>query len=173
MLPKGVVVTLDKDELKVKGPKGELQLFLQKGLDIKIEGEKAFVRVDGKAPVASAIHGLYRSLLNNMVIGVSKGFEKRLSMVGVGFRAAIQGDKLDLQIGTSHPIKVAIPKAVKVEVEKSTLIKISGIDKQVVGQFAAAVRAYKVPEPYKGKGIRYEDEYVRKKAGKAAKGKTA
>jgi large subunit ribosomal protein L6 len=108
-----------------------------------------------------------------MVIGVSKGFEKRLSLVGVGYRAAVQGNQLDLQLGFSHPTKVVIPKSVQVSVDKSVTIIIQGIDKQVVGQFAATVRSMRPPEPYKGKGIRYEEEYVRKKAGKAAKGKTA
>ncbi|HEY5236231.1 MAG TPA: 50S ribosomal protein L6, partial [Rhabdochlamydiaceae bacterium] len=106
-------------------------------------------------------------------VGVSKGFEKRLSLIGVGYRAAIQGHLLDLQLGFSHPTKLPIPKTVQVAIDKSVLIVITGIDKQAVGQFAAQVRGMKPPEPYKGKGIRYENEYVRKKAGKAGKGKTA
>ena len=172
-LPKGVEVKVEKGEIKVKGPKGELQTMLKQGLDIKVEESQAFVVLDGSVDLESTFQGLYRSLLNNMVDGVTKGFEKKLQMIGVGFRAAVQGDKLDLQIGLSHPTKIDIPKEIKVKVEKSTLITISGMDKQVVGQFAASIRAKKPPEPYKGKGIRYENEYVRKKAGKAAKGKTA
>lgn len=172
-VPKGVELKVDNREIKVKGPKGELKCALKEGLDVKVEKEKAFLIKDEKSSLPGAEQGLYRSLLNNMIIGVSKGYEKRLSMIGVGYRAAVQGDKLDLQIGFSHPAKVVIPKTLKVEVEKSTLIKISGIDKQLVGAFAAAVRAMRPPEPYKGKGIRYEDERVRKKAGKAAKGKAA
>ena len=172
-LPKGVVVTSENGQVKVKGPKGELKSPLQMGILVTVEAEKAHVTLDGSCTLTTAMQGLYRSLVNNMVVGVTTGYEKRLTMIGVGYRAAVQGDKLDLQIGTSHPVKVAIPSTIKVEVEKSTLIKISGINKHTVGQFAAAVRAHKPPEPYKGKGIRYEDEYVRKKEGKAAKGKTA
>ena len=172
-VPKGVEVKLEKGEIKVKGPKGELQTPIKQGLDLKVEEANAFVVFDGSVEVESAFQGLYRSLVNNMVIGVTKGYEKKLVMIGVGFRAAVQGSKLDLQIGFSHPTKVDIPKEIKVEVEKNTLIKVSGINKQVVGQFAATIRAKRPPEPYKGKGIRYENEYVRKKAGKAAKGKTA
>ena len=108
-----------------------------------------------------------------MIQGVSKGFEIKLSMVGVGYRAAIQGHNIDLQVGFSHPTQIKIPQGVTVTVDKSVTIIISGIDKQIVGQFAATVRSVKPPEPYKGKGIRYENEYVRKKAGKAAKAKTA
>lgn len=172
-VPKGVEVKLEKGEIKVKGPKGELRAPIKVGLDLKIEEAKAFVVMDGTVDLASSFQGLYRSLVNSMVVGVTKGFEKKLQMIGVGFRAAVQGNKLDLQIGFSHPTKIEIPQGIKVEVEKNTLITISGTNKQVVGQFAATVRAKRPPEPYKGKGIRYENEYVRKKAGKAAKGKSA
>ncbi len=172
-LPKGVEVKESQGEVVVKGPKGELKLKLLPGLMLKPGEQKVVVLKDEGAHLPSALQGLYRSLINNMVVGVAKGFEKRLSMVGVGFRAAVQGSMLDLQIGFSHPTKIAIPKELKVEVEKSTLIKIFGIDKRLVGQFAADVRSKKPPEPYKGKGIRHEEEKVRKKAGKAAKSKTA
>lgn len=172
-LPKGVELKVEKGEVRVKGPKGELKTQLACGLDVKLEATNAFVILDGTVELESTTQGLYRSLINNMIIGVTKGYAKQLEMIGVGYRAAVQGNKLDLQIGRSHPTKIVIPKEIKVEVEKNTMIKISGIDKQVVGQFAASVRATKPPEPYKGKGIRYENEYVRKKAGKAAKGKTA
>ncbi len=172
-LPKGVELKGEKGEINVKGPKGELKITMKSGLDVKVEGENAFVFLDGTVELESAFQGLYRSLVNNMVIGVTQGYEKRLSMIGVGFRAAVQGTMLDLQVGFSHPTKIEIPKDIKVEVEKNTLIKISGMDKQAVGQFAASVRAKRPPEPYKGKGIRYENEYVRKKDGKAAKGKSA
>lgn len=172
-LPKGVELKVEKGEVRVKGPKGELKTQLTPGLNVKLEDTNAFVILDGTVELESTTQGLYRSLINNMIIGVTKGYVKQLEMIGVGYRAAVQGNKLDLQIGRSHPTKIVIPKELKVEVEKNTTIKISGIDKQVVGQFAASVRATKPPEPYKGKGIRYENEYVRKKAGKAAKGKTA
>ena len=115
------------------------------------------------------MQGLYWALIANMVKGVHIGFEKRLEMIGVGFRAAVQGSFLDLSIGVSHPTKMPIPAGLEVSVEKNTLISIKGINKQLVGEFAACVRAKRPPEPYKGKGIRYENEYVRRKAGKAAK----
>ena len=122
--------------------------------------------------LSKAMHGLYRSLINNMIVGVSVGFEKKLNLIGVGFRAAVAGKKIDLQLGYSHPTPLDIPEGLEVSVEKATTISIKGIDKQAVGQFAATVRSIRPPEPYKGKGVRYENEYVRKKAGKAAKGKT-
>lgn len=115
------------------------------------------------------LHGLWRQIINNMVIGCDKGYEKRLQMIGVGYRAQIMGKKLDLSVGYSHPTQIAIPQGIDVKVDKNTSIIITGADKQQVGQFAANVRAFKRPEPYKGKGIRYEDEYVRRKAGKAGK----
>jgi len=172
-LPKGVEVKTVDGVLHVKGAKGTLTYPLEKGISVKTEEDKLFVVADEKVEMARPTHGLYRATINNMVIGVSKGFEKKLSLIGVGYRAAVQGQVLDLQLGFSHPTQVKIPKGVQVTVDKSVSVLITGIDKQIVGQFAAAVRAKKPPEPYKGKGIRYEDEYVRKKAGKAAKGKTA
>jgi large subunit ribosomal protein L6 len=172
-LPKGVEVKMAQGQVKVKGPKGELSLPVKQGISFKIEGDKVLVHSEEKAALPKAMHGLFRSLVQNMIIGVSKGFEKKLSLVGVGYRAAVQGSQLDLQLGFSHPTKVAIPKGVNVSVDKSVTIIVQGIDKQMVGQFAATVRSLRSPEPYKGKGIRYEDEYVRKKAGKAAKGKAA
>lgn len=170
-VPKGVEVKFDNKKVKVKGPKGELVTPLPDGLTLKVEPDHLTVALDGAKEVTTACQGLYRSLVNNMVVGVSKGFEVILQMIGVGYRAAMKGDMLDLQVGFSHPTQVNVPKGVKVEIEKNTRIIITGFDKQVVGQFAATVRAKKPPEPYKGKGIRYENEYVRKKAGKAAKGK--
>lgn len=172
-LPKGVEIKTDATTIHVKGPKGTLSYPATKGISIKIEDGIVTVEQDVKVEMPKTTHGIYRALLNNMIIGVSKGFEKRLSMIGVGYRAAIQGQKLDLQVGFSHPTQISIPKDVQVTVDKSTMIIITGIDKHRVGQFAASVRAVKPPEPYKGKGIRYENEYVRKKAGKAAKAKTA
>ncbi len=118
-----------------------------------------------------ALHGLYWAMIKNAVIGVNEQFEKKLSLIGVGYRAAVAGTRLDLQLGFSHPTFLEIPKTITVAVDKGILISIKGADKHEVGQFAAAVRSIKPPEPYKGKGIRYEDEFVRKKEGKAAKGK--
>jgi len=172
-VPKGVEIKTDTTTIHVKGPKGTLTYPTTKGISIKIDGDIVIVERDTKVEMPRTTHGIYRALINNMIVGVSKGFEKRLTMVGVGYRAAVQGHKLDLQVGFSHPTQIAIPKSVQVTVDKSSTIIITGVDKHAVGQFAASVRAIKPPEPYKGKGIRYEDEYVRKKAGKAAKAKTA
>jgi len=172
-LPKGVELKVTGQQLMVKGPKGSLTMELQKGISVRIEREKVFIEQADAAELPKPIQGLHRSLINNMVIGVSKGFEKRLGLVGVGYRAALAGHHLDLQLGFSHPTKIEIPKSVQVAVDKSVTIVVTGIDKQAVGQFAAAVRAVRPPESYKGKGIRYEEEFVRKKAGKAAKGKAA
>ena len=171
-LPKGIEIKVINNLLQVKGPKGDLSLELKDGVSVKVEDGKATVEIDPSKDIAGKFHGLYRSLLNNMIIGTSKGFEKKLTLIGVGYRAAVQGTKLDLQLGFSHPVQLDIPKSIQVAIEKSTAITITGADKHAVGQFAAAIRAKKAPEPYKGKGIRYENEYVRKKAGKAAKGKT-
>jgi len=170
-LPKGTEFKKDGTKVTVKGPKGQLQLEVRDGFDVVVSEEQLVVTLPEGSPLDSAMHGLYRSLINNMVIGVNQGFQKRLSLIGVGYRAAVSGNRIDLQLGFSHPTALEIPKEIEVKVEKSTTIIISGMDKQVVGQFAASVRAVRPPEPYKGKGVRYEDEYVRKKAGKAAKGK--
>lgn len=172
-LPKGIEIKVADGQIHVKGPKGTLTMPLAEGISIKIVEDKVFIEKDENLEMPRTTHGLYRAMVNNMLHGVSKGFEKKLNLVGVGYRAAIQGDFLDLQLGFSHPTKLKIPKSVKVAIDKSTAISITGIDKHAVGQFAASVRAMKPPEPYKGKGIRYENEFVRKKAGKAAKGKTA
>jgi large subunit ribosomal protein L6 len=172
-VPSGVEVKLVGHKLHVKGPKGELIADFPAGLSVKVEDGKALVMRDEASDLNNALYGLHRSLFNNMVVGVSKGFEIKLSMVGVGYRAAVEGHNLNLQIGKSHPTKVAIPKGITITIDKNGVISIVGIDKHLVGQFAASVRAKKPPEPYKGKGIRYENEYVRKKAGKAAKAKTA
>lgn len=173
LLPKGVEIKTDGATIHVKGPKGTLTYPLVKGISIKVADGIITVEKDPKIEMPKTTHGIYRALVNNMVVGVSKGFEIKLTMIGVGYRAAVQGQKLDLQVGFSHPTQVAIPKSIQVAVDKSSTIIITGMDRQVVGQFAATVRAVKPPEPYKGKGIRYENEYVRKKAGKAAKAKTA
>ena len=171
-LPEKVEVKIADAHIHVKGPKGNLTHPCMSGIGIKIDDQRVFVTADEESGITNRDYGLHRAIINNLIVGVSKGFEIRLSLIGVGYRAAVQGQLLDLQLGFSHPTKVAIPKGVNIVVEKSVLIIISGIDKHLVGQFAATVRAKKPPEPYKGKGIRYEKEFVRKKAGKAAKGKT-
>ncbi len=172
-LPKNVEVTIQDGVVVVKGPKGSLSFPAVSGITVRTQDAKILVECDVKLQSKKTTHGLYRATINNMIIGVSKGFVKKLTLIGVGYRAALQGHKLDLQLGFSHPTQLIIPQGVQVEVDKSTTILVKGIDKQVVGQFAASIRAARPPEPYKGKGIRYEDEYVRKKDGKAAKGKTA
>jgi large subunit ribosomal protein L6 len=172
-LPKNVEAKVVDGKVFVKGPKGSLEWQGYPGLKVRTEEGSLFVEFEEKVKISNVLYGLSRATINNMVIGVSKGFERKLTMVGVGYRAAIQGHMIDLQIGFSHPTKLPIPKGLNVEVDKSTTIIIKGVDKHLVGQFAAMVRSKRPPEPYKGKGIRYEDEYVRKKAGKAAKGKTA
>ncbi len=172
-LPKNVEIKVLDGQIHVKGPKGNLQFPAYAGILVKIQDGNVCVECDEALGVPDEMHGLYRATLNNMIIGVSKGFEKRLTLIGVGYRATVQGHMLDLQLGYSHPTKVPIPKTVQVEVDKSTTIIVKGIDKQAVGEFAAIVRGKRRPEPYKGKGVRYEKEYVRKKAGKAAKGKGA
>ncbi len=172
-IPSGVEVKTDGKNIHVKGPKGTLSYHLIEGITVKVTDGEAMIEKNEKIDLPKPTHGLYRSLLNSMIEGVSKGFEIKLGMVGVGYRAAVQGNFVDLQVGLSHPTQIRIPQGVNVTVDKSITIIITGIDKQLVGQFAATVRAVKPPEPYKGKGIRYENEYVRKKAGKAAKAKTA
>jgi len=165
-LDAGVTVNIG-DEIKVKGPKGELAFVLPKGISIKQdEGSLVFTRKDD-TPDLRAKHGLTRALVANMVVGVTEGFEKNLTMVGVGFKAEMKGDKLVLNVGFSHPVEITPLAGTQIAVDKNTQIKISGIDKQIVGEMAAQIRAVRKPEPYKGKGIRYSDEVVRLKAGKA------
>jgi len=166
-LPDKVKVTVSNGNLvAVEGPKGKLSWELPKGITISIEGTTlTVVRANDERQVR-ALHGLSRALLSNMVTGVSNGFRRDLEIQGVGFRAAVKGDKLDLSIGYSHPVLFQIPNEIKVAVTDNTKISIEGIDKHLVGQVAADIRAYYPPEPYKGKGIRYSDEVVRRKEGK-------
>jgi large subunit ribosomal protein L6 len=168
-LPKGVEAKFDGKSITVKGPKGALSQDLPKEIRVILEEAAIQVKLDDLVQTGSNFLGLYWALIANMVKGVSDGFEKKLEMIGVGFRAAVQGRLLDLQIGLSHPTKMEIPAGIEVSVEKSTNIQIKGIDKRLVGQFAADVRSKKPPEPYKGKGIRYAHEFVRRKAGKTGK----
>ena len=167
-IPKDVKVQIAEKEIVVNGPKGTLHQALVPQVVVSIENENIHVSLSGAHLNEENFHGLYRTLIDNMVHGVSKGFEQKLEMIGVGYRAAVQGTLLDIQVGLSHPTKLPIPAGISVKVEKNTAIAISGVDKQKVGQFAATVRSIKPPEPYQGKGIRYVGEYVRKKAGKAA-----
>lgn len=170
-LPKGVEVSVSGTKVTVKGPKGTLSQEIAEGVKVAVLADKheVTVHMENETGESSRIHGLYYSLINNMIQGVSTGFQKVLQLIGVGYRAAVQGHLVDLQLGYSHPTKLHIPQGLKVEVEKNTRVIISGVDKQAVGQFAADMRSVRPPEPYQGKGVRYEDEYVRRKAGKAGK----
>ncbi len=167
-LPKGVDIQVARNLVTVKGPKGTLKQEIKDGIEVAVKDGS--IHVTAQRNGLKAYHGLYRSLIANMVEGASKGFTRNLEMVGVGYRANVQGKFLDLQLGHSHENKMAIPEGLEIKVDKNnTVVIITGIDKQKVGQFAAAVRAVRPPEPYKGKGVRYENEYVRRKAGKAGK----
>jgi large subunit ribosomal protein L6 len=159
-LPAGVEVTISAEQVKVKGPQGTLTLALTGQVSIKNENNTmTFAPVD-ESTAANAMSGTVRALVNNMVVGVSKGFEKKLNLVGVGYRAAVQGNKLNLSLGFSHPVVYDLPEGTKAVTTTPTEIIISGANRQVVGQVAAEVRAFRPPEPYKGKGVRYSDEVV-------------
>jgi large subunit ribosomal protein L6 len=159
-LPKGVEATLAAEALSIKGPLGTLSQRLRGDVKIEKDGDKLVFKALDDSDEANAMSGTLRALAANMVLGVTKGFEKRLTLVGVGYRAQAQGDKLNLALGFSHPVVHAMPKGVKVETPSQTEIVLKGLDKQLVGQVAAEVRAYRAPEPYKGKGVRYSDEQV-------------
>jgi large subunit ribosomal protein L6 len=160
LVPKGVEVKVSDADISVKGPLGTLVQRVAPGVKIKQDGDKVLFDVADESQAANAMSGTMRALVNNMVSGVTKGFEKKLALVGTGYRAQAQGDKLSLSLGFSHPVVHSMPKGVKVETPTQTEIVIKGVDKQQVGQVAAEVRAYRPPEPYKGKGVRYADEKV-------------
>jgi large subunit ribosomal protein L6 len=165
-LPDKVAVKIDGGQVSVEGPKGSLALQLPEGITIEPEESQVVVRRATEHRRHRALHGTVRSLVANMMAGVSQGFSKELEIQGVGFRAVVKGKELDLSLGRSHPILHPIPDGITVTVTNNTKIRVEGIDKQVVGQFAAEVRSYHPPEPYKGKGVRYVGEYVRRKEGK-------
>jgi len=167
-VPKTVNVTLDKNEARVKGPKGELSLTIPPRVTVKQEDGELRVERHGDDKQAKAYHGLVQRMLVNMVTGVTDGFRKELEIQGVGYRAALEGNRLNLQVGYSHPVSLETPNGISFEVPKPTSIIISGYDKQQVGQVAAQIRSIRPPEPYKGKGIRYAGENVRRKVGKSA-----
>lgn len=166
-IPDKVDVKIAENEIVIKGPKGELVLKYAPEVKIEQVEKQLFIKPAKKTKNTQAFWGLYRALISNMVLGVSQGFEKKLEIEGVGFKAEVQGNKLVLNIGLSHPVEIEAPEKIEFKVEKNVII-ISGIDKQVVGQTAAKIRAQKKPEPYKGKGIRYQGEIIRRKAGKKA-----
>lgn len=168
-IPSGVDVKIDGNTVAVKGPKGELTRSFSPILTIAVEDGNMVVTRPDDSREAKSQHGLTRTLIHNMVEGVSQGFSKKLELVGVGYRAALKGKDLELQLGFSHPVLVEAPENITFEVPTQTEVIVNGISKEKVGQVAAEIRAWRKPEPYKGKGIRYEGEYVRRKLGKAAK----
>ena len=168
-IPAGVTITVEPDFITIKGAKGELKQFTLPEVDVKVEGDQLIVTRKDDAKISKSRHGLMRSLLNNMVVGVSKGFEKRLEINGVGFRLNSKGpQEIEMALGFSHPVNYKAPEGVTLATERMTII-VSGISKQQVGQVAAEIRALKKPEPYKGKGIKYAGETILRKAGKAGK----
>jgi len=167
VIPKGVDVKLEGRKITVKGPKGLLARELPFGVDVKVESEAVNVLPPSRPKEKTAFQGLVRSLINNMVVGVSEGYQKDLDMVGVGYRAMSRGNTLEIHAGYSHPVEFRLPDGISAEVDKNNRITIRGIDKEKVGQAAADIRAIRPPEPYKGKGIQYAGERIRRKAGKA------
>lgn len=165
-IPDGVEVKINNNTVMVKGPKGSLEKEMHPSMDILLEGNQIVVKRPSDTKQHKALHGLTRSLIANMVEGVTKGFQKVLEVHGVGYRAAKQGNKLVLNVGYSHPVEIPQPEGIEIEVPQNNKIVIKGIDKEKVGILAAKIRAVRKPEPYKGKGIRYENEYVRRKEGK-------
>jgi len=165
-VPDGVSVDVAGQDIKVKGKKGELSLRLVDDVTVSQEGSEITVRPRNDGKRARAMWGMQRSLVQNMITGVSEGFVRELEIQGVGYRAAVQGKSLNLQLGFSHDVQFDIPEGIEIKCERPTAIQVSGIDKQKVGQVAAKIRGYRPPEPYKGKGVRYVDEYVFRKEGK-------
>ena len=169
-VPSGVDISIDGQNISTKGPKGELSYTMPEGITASVDGDELALERPNDERESKALHGLARSLVNNMVIGVTEGFRKDLEIIGVGYRAAAKGKNgLDLQLGFSHPVVYTAPDGIEFEVPDQQKISVIGIDKQAVGQVAAEIRAFRKPEPYKGKGIRYVGEHVIRKAGKAAK----
>jgi len=167
-IPAGVTITVDHDSVNVRGPKGELIVANQPNITVAVEDNEIVVTRSDDEAASRASHGLVRSLLNNAVIGVTKGFEKKLEINGVGFRLSGGGKQIDMSLGYSHPVKYIAPEGVDLKTDKME-VTVSGIDKQKVGQAAAEIRSLRKPEPYKGKGIKYADEVILRKAGKAGK----
>ena len=166
IVPEGVTVTEENNTVTVTGPKGTLSQVMLKDITMKKEDNK--ITLERKNENAKAMHGTMNSLINNMIIGVTKGYEKGLEIIGVGYRFNVQGKKLVINAGYSHPVEMEIPEGITVEANGNTEITVKGIDKVLVGEFAANIRKVRLPEPYKGKGIRYKDEHVRRKEGKKA-----
>lgn len=168
-IPAGVKVIYNLPEIKVEGPKGKLSRIIMDGVSIDLSDTTITVNRDNDSIKSRSAHGLTRTLVNNMVVGVSKGFETLLEINGVGYRAEVKGNVLNLSLGFSHPVNFELPAGITVEVEKMTKVKVLGVDKEMVGQTAAKIRAFRPPEPYKGKGVKYADETILRKAGKTGK----
>lgn len=167
-IPKGVTVTTKDGSVVVKGPKGELSVKVHPDITVELKSQEVLLTRKTDEKKQKALHGLSRALIQNMVRGVTEGYQKKLEIVGVGYRAEMKGSNLNLVVGYSHPILFAPPVSIRIETPTPTNITISGPDKQLVGLVAAKIRSFRQPEPYKGKGIKYEGEYIRRKAGKAA-----
>lgn len=167
-IPSNVTITLSGEQIKVKGPKGELISSLHPAIKVVHEANEVICTRSDDAPKNRALHGLTRALIQNMVSGVSEGYKKVLDIVGVGYRAEVKGENLFINIGYSHPIYFMPPAEIKISTPTQTQIVVEGIDKQLVGLVAAKIRSFRKPEPYKGKGIKYSDEQIRRKAGKTA-----
>ena len=170
VIPAGVEVKVDGNNISVKGPKGTLSLDYNPEISVKVEGAEVIVSRPSDDKLHRSLHGLTRTLVSNMVTGVTEGYSKTLEVNGVGYRAQKQGNNLVMNLGYSHQVIIPEVEGIKIEVPSANQVVISGADKQLVGQFAAEVRAKRPPEPYKGKGIKYSDEHIRRKEGKAAKG---
>ena len=168
VIPAGVTVTVEDNVVTVKGPKGELTTNVINNLEVKIEADTLEVLKKDDSSTTNMVQGTMNANINNMLVGVTKGFTKGLEIIGVGYRFSTKGNKLVINAGYSHPVELDIPEGIKVEVPSNTELTINGIDKVLVGEFAAQVRKVRAPEPYKGKGIRYKDEHVRRKEGKKA-----
>jgi large subunit ribosomal protein L6 len=169
-IPAGVTVDVaENNKVTVKGPKGTLERVLAPEMEVKVEGAEVTVSRPNDLKRNKSLHGLTRTLINNMVVGVTEGYEKKLEVNGVGYRAAKQGKKLVLNLGYSHPVEMEDPEGIETVVEGQNVIIVKGIDKEKVGQFAAEIRSKRAPEPYKGKGIKYADETIRRKVGKTGK----
>lgn len=168
-IPTGVTVEIKEQTVKISGPKGNLGLKVNPAVSIELESEKMMVKRKNELKKSKSLHGLTRNLLSNMVVGVNQGWEKNLELSGVGFRAESSGNKLILNVGFSHPVNIEAPEGINFNVSDNTKIRVWGIDKQLVGQIAANIKKVRIPDVYKGKGIRFAGEYIRKKVGKSAK----
>jgi large subunit ribosomal protein L6 len=168
-IPDNVTINYNNSELTVKGKFGTLNLTLPEVIDLSEEGQKLKVGLKEETKKVRALHGLYRTLINNMVLGVSEQFDLTLILKGVGYRAVVEGKEIVLSLGYSHPVKIEIPKEISVEVVKNTTVNLKSCDKELLGLFASNIRAWRQPEPYKGKGILYKDEQILRKAGKSGK----